>query len=175
LVYGAPNRSCRARTLPVARGHAFDAEDRLRGQVIEQLMCFGAVDIPAVLERFGASGDLFAEEFEELSEYASQVLSRSSTASYVYWRTRDRWSGSSPLFSMPIIRGGWRSIRSRFEAGSIRLSKGNSLAKSTLRHRIDRLDSGRSKRAGEGDFDPKFVDDILQVLDREGQGGALPS
>jgi oxygen-independent coproporphyrinogen-3 oxidase len=72
LVYGAPNRSCRARTLPVARGHAFDAEDRLRGQVIEQLMCFGAVDIPAVLERFGASGDLFAEEFEELSEYARQ-------------------------------------------------------------------------------------------------------
>ncbi len=67
---GAWARAVGAGTLPVAKGHAFDADDRLRGHVIEQLMCLGTVDIPTALERFAVTGDLFAEEFEELSEYA---------------------------------------------------------------------------------------------------------
>lgn len=45
----------RTGTLPVARGIALNAEDRLRRDVIEQIMCDGAVDLAATAARHGAS------------------------------------------------------------------------------------------------------------------------
>lgn len=41
--------------LPVARGVAVSAEDRLRGAIIEQLMCAYEADIPAIRARLGDS------------------------------------------------------------------------------------------------------------------------
>lgn len=67
---GAWARAVEAGTLPVAKGHAFQDEDRIRGHIIEQLMCFAAVDVAAVLERFEGGEQTFAAEMAELSEYA---------------------------------------------------------------------------------------------------------
>jgi len=43
-------RQCR---LPVARGYSFAGEDRLRGAIIERLMCDHCVDLEATCRRFG--------------------------------------------------------------------------------------------------------------------------
>ena len=48
--------------LPVARGHALDAEDRLRGEIVERLMCEQEVDLADVCRRHGAKSDMFLGE-----------------------------------------------------------------------------------------------------------------
>jgi len=52
---GAWARSVEAGLLPVARGHAFTAEDRLRADVIEALMCGGEADLDALGAAHGAA------------------------------------------------------------------------------------------------------------------------
>lgn len=66
---GSWARTVDAGTLPIAKGHAFDAEDCLRGHIIEQLMCFGSVDVQKALKKFPGARQDFAAEFEQLSEY----------------------------------------------------------------------------------------------------------
>jgi oxygen-independent coproporphyrinogen-3 oxidase len=44
-------RQCR---LPIARGYRFAGDDRLRGAIIERLMCDHRVDLGAICRRFGA-------------------------------------------------------------------------------------------------------------------------
>jgi len=66
---GAWARAIDAGTLPVGKGHAFSSEDRLRGHVIEQLMCLGEVDLPSAMARYAATENFFAEELETLSTY----------------------------------------------------------------------------------------------------------
>ena len=44
---GGYARAIAAEQLPTARGIAFSAEDRLRGRIIERLMCDFAVDLDA--------------------------------------------------------------------------------------------------------------------------------
>lgn len=51
---GAWSRAISARTLPVAKGVEFSGQDRLRGYVIEQLMCNGTVDLAVAARAFGA-------------------------------------------------------------------------------------------------------------------------
>lgn len=58
---GAWARAVEAGVLPVAKGHAFAGEDTLRAHVIEQLMCFGAVNLVAAAQRFGATPDWFVD------------------------------------------------------------------------------------------------------------------
>ncbi len=53
--------------LPVARGYALTAEDRLRRDVIERLMCEGAVDLDAVLAQHAFPADTFAAEGPRLA------------------------------------------------------------------------------------------------------------
>lgn len=65
---GAWARAIGAGTLPVARGLALDREDRLRGFVIERIMCDGAVDTEAVGRRFGVEPDWCAPELASLAE-----------------------------------------------------------------------------------------------------------
>ncbi len=50
---GGWGRAVRAGILPVARGHALTDDDRLRGFVIERIMCDGSVDLAAASARFG--------------------------------------------------------------------------------------------------------------------------
>jgi oxygen-independent coproporphyrinogen III oxidase len=54
---GAWARAVEAGRLPVARGLALSAEDRLRGAVIERIMCDGRVDLAAAGARFGAGSE----------------------------------------------------------------------------------------------------------------------
>lgn len=42
--------------LPISHGHALTADDQLRGEVIQQLMCQGRADLAALGERFGVDG-----------------------------------------------------------------------------------------------------------------------
>jgi oxygen-independent coproporphyrinogen III oxidase len=67
---GAWARAVEAGILPVAKGHSLTEDDHLRGQIIEQLMCFGAVDLPAVMQRCSVGAPVLAAELEELSEFA---------------------------------------------------------------------------------------------------------
>ncbi len=46
--------SVAAGELPIARGTAFRGEDRLRGEVIERLMCDLTADVDAIARRHGA-------------------------------------------------------------------------------------------------------------------------
>lgn len=48
--------------LPIMRGIGFKGEDRLRGDVIERLMCNFAVDLEDAAGRHGATPDIFAAE-----------------------------------------------------------------------------------------------------------------
>lgn len=66
---GAWARAIDAGTLPVAKGHAFTADDCLRGHVIEQLMCLGEVDLTAATARYSVTGSPFAEELDALSAF----------------------------------------------------------------------------------------------------------
>ena len=47
----------RAGRLPIARGVALTAEDRLRREVIEQVMCRGEADLPAIAARHGVGAE----------------------------------------------------------------------------------------------------------------------
>ncbi|GLK68519.1 oxygen-independent coproporphyrinogen III oxidase [Hansschlegelia plantiphila] len=52
--------------LPTARGRALGADDRLRADVIEQIMCFFEVDLDAVARRHGVKASVFALDLEAL-------------------------------------------------------------------------------------------------------------
>lgn len=52
---GAWARAVEAGTLPVGKGIAFTREDRMRGHVIEKLMCCGEVDFVEMAQRYGVS------------------------------------------------------------------------------------------------------------------------
>ncbi|MBL8659701.1 MAG: oxygen-independent coproporphyrinogen III oxidase [Rhodospirillales bacterium] len=57
--------------LPVARGIAFVGDDRLRGEIIERLMCDLFVDVAAICRRHGADADAFAAAFAALGPLAA--------------------------------------------------------------------------------------------------------
>ncbi|MGE0658439.1 MAG: oxygen-independent coproporphyrinogen III oxidase [Reyranellaceae bacterium] len=64
---GAWARAVRAGMLPVAKGCAISGEDRLRGHVIERIMCDGEVDCAAAAQRFGAPADWSRDALAELA------------------------------------------------------------------------------------------------------------
>lgn len=67
-------RAVAAGHLPVAKGHALTADDKVRAHVIERLMCDGTVDTVAVAHLFGQPDDWCAEELEDLGEMAKDGL-----------------------------------------------------------------------------------------------------
>ncbi|MGE0153136.1 MAG: oxygen-independent coproporphyrinogen III oxidase [Reyranellaceae bacterium] len=74
---GAWARAVQAGLLPVAKGRAICGEDRLRGHVIERIMCDGAIDCAAAGERFGAPAGWCEEALLELAPLERDgVLSR---------------------------------------------------------------------------------------------------
>jgi oxygen-independent coproporphyrinogen III oxidase len=76
---GAWTRAVRAGVLPVAKGIALSADDRLRAHVIERIMCDGTVDTEAVARRFNVAADWAKAELESLAALeADGILERQS-------------------------------------------------------------------------------------------------
>lgn len=66
-----------AGSLPVQRGLVLDAADRLRGAVIQEIMCHGRVDRDAIGRRFGVDFDAcFAAELQRLHALEADGLVR---------------------------------------------------------------------------------------------------
>ena len=63
--------------LPLCRGLSLSFDDRVRGAVIAQLMCQGAIDLAAIEARYGVDfGGYFADELQELEVLAADGLVR---------------------------------------------------------------------------------------------------
>jgi oxygen-independent coproporphyrinogen-3 oxidase len=60
--------------LPVARGIELTADDRLRGEIIERLMCDLAVDVDAVARLHGTDAATFADAFDRLAPLAADGI-----------------------------------------------------------------------------------------------------
>lgn len=60
--------------LATARGLAFDADDRLRGDIIERLMCDLAVDLDAVAARHNTDARAVADAFPQLDALAQDGI-----------------------------------------------------------------------------------------------------
>ncbi|MDE2463525.1 MAG: oxygen-independent coproporphyrinogen III oxidase [Alphaproteobacteria bacterium] len=60
--------------LPIARGVALSADDRLRGTAIERLMCNLEVDLAGVAAGYGQTADAFADVLPRLRSLAAQGL-----------------------------------------------------------------------------------------------------
>ncbi len=71
---GAWSRAVKAGCLPVAKGIGLTREDRLNGHVIEQLMCFGRVDLAQTADRFGLPPGTFCEINDDLEELRADGL-----------------------------------------------------------------------------------------------------
>jgi len=63
-----------AGALPIARGLALGEDDRLRGAVIEQLMCFLEVDLGAIADKFDSDPRMFAGDLVALEEMVTDGL-----------------------------------------------------------------------------------------------------
>jgi oxygen-independent coproporphyrinogen-3 oxidase len=59
---------------PVAKGHALSTDDKLRGHVIERIMCDGQVDLDAAGRRFAQPAGWYADALEELRDMADDGL-----------------------------------------------------------------------------------------------------
>ncbi|MCF8466866.1 MAG: oxygen-independent coproporphyrinogen III oxidase [Sneathiella sp.] len=59
---------------PISKGIAVSMDDRLRGQVIERLMCDLKVDLEASARQFGADSSYFSTELAELKPYENEGL-----------------------------------------------------------------------------------------------------
>lgn len=71
---GAWARSVSADQLPVAKGVAFSAEDRLRSHVIEEIMCNGTVDLAVAARQHGAPINWAASAGAELARMVADGL-----------------------------------------------------------------------------------------------------
>jgi oxygen-independent coproporphyrinogen-3 oxidase len=77
---GAYKRTVRAGTPPITRGLAVSHEDKLRGAIIERLMCDLGVDLETVAAEFGASAADFKRELDQLADLESDgVVIRDGT------------------------------------------------------------------------------------------------
>ncbi len=71
---GAWSRAVEAGQLPAARGAMLSADDRLRGAVIEALMCQGRVDLDAIAKEHGRDKQVFKGAFAQLQEFHADGL-----------------------------------------------------------------------------------------------------
>tara|TARA_R110002110_G_scaffold137735_3_gene323088 strand:+ start:804 stop:2156 length:1353 start_codon:yes stop_codon:yes gene_type:complete len=60
--------------LPVVRGYSATFEDKLRRRLIEEIMCYGALDAAAICRDFGADTQLAEEAFTGLQQLADDGL-----------------------------------------------------------------------------------------------------
>jgi oxygen-independent coproporphyrinogen-3 oxidase len=62
--------------LPIIRGYRTTEEDRLRADIIEQLMCYFECDVAIIAKRHGKKPEMFRTEFETLRAFVSADLVR---------------------------------------------------------------------------------------------------
>lgn len=67
-------RAVTAGQLPTARGVAFRGDDRLRGEVIEQLMCQGEVDLEALCVKYETDLRCLSSAWAPLEQFAADGL-----------------------------------------------------------------------------------------------------
>jgi oxygen-independent coproporphyrinogen-3 oxidase len=67
-------RDVEAGKLPIAKGVALDADDRLRRDVISELMCHMKVDLDDLTARHGFTTDYFTSELEKMTEFEEAGL-----------------------------------------------------------------------------------------------------
>ncbi|ESQ77658.1 oxygen-independent coproporphyrinogen III oxidase [Asticcacaulis sp. AC402] len=60
--------------LPTVRGWAYRGDDRVRGEIISQLMCFFRVDLGEILARLGRALDDLDQELDALAPFAEAGL-----------------------------------------------------------------------------------------------------
>ncbi len=74
---GSYSRAIASGRFATARGVAFSAEDRMRGRIIEELMCNLACDLDQVANEFcDRSRESFEQEFEALTPFVAEELVR---------------------------------------------------------------------------------------------------
>lgn len=71
---GRWRKAIEAGRLPIAKGKALDADDRLRAAIIERVMCDYAVDVDAVCAAHGVTAAAVGDAFERLIEPAADGL-----------------------------------------------------------------------------------------------------
>ena len=71
---GAWARAIAAGQLPIARGIGFGQDDRMLGEVIEEIMCQGRADLAAIGERHGYPPNWYTPHLAELGEMARDGL-----------------------------------------------------------------------------------------------------
>jgi oxygen-independent coproporphyrinogen-3 oxidase len=71
--YGA---AVRAGRLPIVKGKLLSADDRMRRDLIERLMCDLSVDLDDIASRHGMNADLFAPDLEKLAPLAADGLAK---------------------------------------------------------------------------------------------------
>ncbi|HUG63007.1 MAG TPA: oxygen-independent coproporphyrinogen III oxidase [Methylomirabilota bacterium] len=69
---GAWTRAVEEDRLPTERGRALTADDRLRADVIEQLLCYFDVDLAAVAARHGAAPDALVADIAKLAPLVAE-------------------------------------------------------------------------------------------------------
>ncbi|WP_223176444.1 oxygen-independent coproporphyrinogen III oxidase [Sphingomonas lutea] len=99
--------------LPIARGHRFTGDDRVRAEVIERLMCDHRADVGAICDRFGAdssgllgsAGGLDRLEGEGLARRSGSVIEVTDAARplvRVVAATFDRYLDAGTTYSRAI-------------------------------------------------------------------------
>ncbi len=71
---GAWSRAVAEGRLPVAKGLAISEDDRLRGRVIEAIMCAGEVDTAALGAAFGRGAEWCRDEMDRMAEFEADGL-----------------------------------------------------------------------------------------------------
>lgn len=71
---GAWSRDVEAGILPISKGLAFAGQDTVRSYIIEQLMCFGAVDLDQVTDAFAMPRGSFTDELASLGQYHAEGI-----------------------------------------------------------------------------------------------------
>lgn len=71
---GRWRKAVEAGRIPVAKGKALDADDRLRADLIERLMCDYRVDLAAIATAHGTTASVFAEDVARLDEMVRDRL-----------------------------------------------------------------------------------------------------
>ena len=71
---GAWSRSIANGQLPIARGYARSAQDRLRARVIEEILCQGDADLDALGAEFASPIDWYATHVDQMNRLAHDGL-----------------------------------------------------------------------------------------------------
>ena len=91
--------------LPIARGYRFAGDDRLRGAVIERLMCDQRVDLPAVCREFGGDLNTLLEEAALEPLIADGLIERNGARMSVTTRGRPLVRSIAAAFDAHLSRG----------------------------------------------------------------------